>query len=102
MLRAILLRVKARARLRLMGRRSGVTLMSRSAVVGLGASAGGVAPLQQFFADMNPESGLGVRGGDASFAGTREPAAERDAAKDEDAGDAGDGTGEGRGQTTFM
>ena len=28
------------------------------AVVGLGASAGGVAPLQQFFADMNPESGL--------------------------------------------
>ena len=28
-----------------------------SAVVGLGA-AGGVAPLQQFFADMNPESGL--------------------------------------------
>ena len=30
-----------------------------AAVVGLGASAGGVAPLQQFFADMNPESGLG-------------------------------------------
>ncbi|CAA9243124.1 MAG: Multidomain signal transduction protein including CheB-like methylesterase, CheR-like methyltransferase and BaeS-like histidine kinase [uncultured Chthoniobacterales bacterium] len=29
-----------------------------AAVVGLGASAGGVAPLQQFFADMNPETGL--------------------------------------------
>ena len=28
------------------------------AVVGLGASAGGVAPLQQFFTDMNPKSGL--------------------------------------------
>jgi len=29
-----------------------------AAVVGLGASAGGVGPLQQFFADMEPESGL--------------------------------------------
>jgi two-component system CheB/CheR fusion protein len=29
-----------------------------SAVVGLGASAGGVAVLQQFFSDMSPESGL--------------------------------------------
>ncbi len=29
-----------------------------SAVVGLGASAGGIAPLQQFFSDMSPESGL--------------------------------------------
>src|SRR2546423_1175968 len=29
-----------------------------SAVIGLGASAGGVAPLQQFFGDMNPETGL--------------------------------------------
>src|ERR1044072_1545499 len=29
-----------------------------SAVIGIGASAGGVAPLQQFFADMDPESGL--------------------------------------------
>ena len=29
-----------------------------SAVVGLGASAGGIAPLQQFFGDMSPESGL--------------------------------------------
>src|SRR5689334_11848315 len=29
-----------------------------AAVVGLGASAGGVAPLQQFFEDMNPESKL--------------------------------------------
>ncbi len=29
-----------------------------AAVVGLGASAGGIAPLQQFFADMPPESGL--------------------------------------------
>jgi two-component system, chemotaxis family, CheB/CheR fusion protein len=29
-----------------------------AAVVGLGASAGGIAPLQQFFGDMNPESGL--------------------------------------------
>lgn len=29
-----------------------------SAVIGLGASAGGIAPLQQFFADMNPESKL--------------------------------------------
>jgi two-component system CheB/CheR fusion protein len=29
-----------------------------SAVVGLGASAGGVAVLQQFFGDMDPESGL--------------------------------------------
>jgi two-component system CheB/CheR fusion protein len=29
-----------------------------SAVVGLGASAGGVAVLQQFFSDMDPESGL--------------------------------------------
>jgi len=28
------------------------------AVVGLGASAGGIAPLQQFFTDMDPESGL--------------------------------------------
>src|SRR5215212_12129966 len=28
------------------------------AVVGLGASAGGIAPLQQFFGDMDPESGL--------------------------------------------
>src|SRR6186713_2113000 len=29
-----------------------------SAVVGLGASAGGIAPLQQFFSDMDPKSGL--------------------------------------------
>src|SRR5438045_7791153 len=29
-----------------------------AAVVGLGASAGGVAVLQQFFSDMPPESGL--------------------------------------------
>src|SRR3954468_19935130 len=29
-----------------------------AAVVGLGASAGGVGPLQQFFTDMDPESGL--------------------------------------------
>ncbi len=29
-----------------------------AAVVGLGASAGGIAPLQQFFADMDPASGL--------------------------------------------
>ena len=29
-----------------------------AAVVGLGASAGGIAPLQQFFSDMSPESGL--------------------------------------------
>src|ERR1700709_1591251 len=29
-----------------------------SAVVGLGASAGGIAVLQQFFGDMSPESGL--------------------------------------------
>ena len=29
-----------------------------AAVVGLGASAGGMAPLQQFFGDMKPESGL--------------------------------------------
>lgn len=29
-----------------------------AAVVGLGASAGGIGPLQQFFTDMNPESGL--------------------------------------------
>src|SRR3954469_6580641 len=29
-----------------------------SAVIGLGASAGGVAPLQQFFTDMAPDSGL--------------------------------------------
>ncbi|HEX8489810.1 MAG TPA: hypothetical protein VF626_02220, partial [Chthoniobacterales bacterium] len=29
-----------------------------AAVVGLGASAGGVAVLQQFFSDMSPESGL--------------------------------------------
>src|SRR5438270_13061637 len=29
-----------------------------TAVVGLGASAGGIAPLQQFFGDMDPESGL--------------------------------------------
>src|SRR5437764_3287779 len=29
-----------------------------SAVVGLGASAGGIAPLQQFFGDMPPDSGL--------------------------------------------
>ena len=29
-----------------------------SAVIGIGASAGGVAPLQQFFGDMDPESGL--------------------------------------------
>jgi two-component system, chemotaxis family, CheB/CheR fusion protein len=28
------------------------------AVVGLGASAGGIAPLQQFFGDMDPKSGL--------------------------------------------
>jgi two-component system CheB/CheR fusion protein len=28
------------------------------AVVGIGASAGGIAPLQQFFGEMNPESGL--------------------------------------------
>ena len=27
-------------------------------MVGLGASAGGIGPLQQFFGDMNPESGL--------------------------------------------
>src|ERR1700737_4877478 len=30
-----------------------------AAVVGLGASAGGIAPLQQFFSDMRPDSGLG-------------------------------------------
>src|SRR5881394_3231245 len=29
-----------------------------SAVVGIGASAGGIGPLQQFFTDMDPESGL--------------------------------------------
>src|SRR6478672_9529120 len=29
-----------------------------AAVVGLGASAGGIAPLQQFFGDMNPDTGL--------------------------------------------
>src|SRR5437588_720740 len=29
-----------------------------AAVVGLGASAGGVGPLQQFFTDMDPESGM--------------------------------------------
>src|SRR5205809_7971871 len=29
-----------------------------AAVVGFGASAGGIAPLQQFFADMDPKSGL--------------------------------------------
>src|SRR3954467_3252428 len=29
-----------------------------AAVVGLGASAGGIAPLQQFFSDMDPTSGL--------------------------------------------
>src|SRR3954454_3080756 len=29
-----------------------------AAVVGLGASAGGIGPLQQFFADMKPDSGL--------------------------------------------
>src|SRR5438270_1053875 len=29
-----------------------------TAVVGLGASAGGIAPLQQFFTDMDPRSGL--------------------------------------------
>src|SRR5438309_12087758 len=29
-----------------------------AAVVGLGASAGGIAVLQQFFSDMSPESGL--------------------------------------------
>src|SRR4051812_16506367 len=29
-----------------------------AAVVGLGASAGGIAPLQQFFTDMRPDSGL--------------------------------------------
>src|SRR6187401_2342088 len=29
-----------------------------SAVVGLGASAGGIVPLQQFFGDMDPKSGL--------------------------------------------
>ena len=29
-----------------------------AAVVGLGASAGGIGPLQQFFGDMSPESGL--------------------------------------------
>src|SRR3954464_13482378 len=29
-----------------------------SAVIGIGASAGGIAPLQQFFGDMRPDSGL--------------------------------------------
>lgn len=29
-----------------------------AAVVGIGASAGGIAPLQQFFAEMKAESGL--------------------------------------------
>lgn len=29
-----------------------------AAVIGLGASAGGIAPLQQFFGDMKPDSGL--------------------------------------------
>src|SRR4051812_26516094 len=29
-----------------------------SAVIGLGASAGGIGPLQQFFTDMSPDSGL--------------------------------------------
>ena len=47
-----------RAKINAMARKSARIRMSRSAVVGLGASAGGVAPLQQFFGDMNPESGL--------------------------------------------
>src|SRR5690348_13405144 len=29
-----------------------------AAVIGIGASAGGIAPLQQFFTDMSPDSGL--------------------------------------------
>src|SRR3954470_23458345 len=29
-----------------------------SAVIGIGASAGGIAPLQQFFGHMNPDTGL--------------------------------------------
>src|SRR5437773_11320253 len=29
-----------------------------SAVIGIGASAGGIAPLQQFFNDMKPDSGV--------------------------------------------
>src|SRR3954454_23214740 len=29
-----------------------------SAVIGIGASAGGIAPLQQFFGDMKPDTGL--------------------------------------------
>src|SRR5690242_8500306 len=29
-----------------------------AAVIGIGASAGGIAPLQQFFADMSPDTGL--------------------------------------------
>jgi hypothetical protein len=29
-----------------------------AAVIGIGASAGGIAPLQQFFADMKPDTGL--------------------------------------------
>ena len=66
-----------------------------SAVVGLGASAGGVAPLQQFFGDMNPESGLAfvvVMHLSPEF---ESAAGERDSAEDDDAGDAGDGAGEG-------
>ena len=33
-----------------------------AAVVGLGASAGGIAVLQQFFEGMDPESGLALMG----------------------------------------
>src|ERR1041385_8226267 len=33
-----------------------------AAVIGIGASAGGIAPLQQFFADMSPDSGLAFVG----------------------------------------
>ena len=48
----------SRAKINATARRSARDPNEPVAVVGLGASAGGVAPLQQFFADMNPESGL--------------------------------------------
>ena len=61
-----------------------------AAVVGLGASAGGIAPLQQFFGDMKPDSGLAFvvvmhLSPDFEIA-----AGERHPAEDDDAGDAGD------------
>ncbi len=69
-----------------------------AAVVGLGASAGGIAPLQQFFGEMPPDSGL-------AFVVVMHLSPEHESSlaavlqqKTQHAGDAGDRSGKGPGE----